>query len=72
VLASINEDANSSLATIDPHTGKVTHYAYSEPLPSDGGTDAISIYHHMILISASAPGTTGAPAPQPYYPASTR
>jgi hypothetical protein len=69
VLATVNEDANSSLATIDPHTGEVAHYAYSEPLPSDGGTDAISISHGMILISASAPGTTGAPAPQPYYPA---
>ena len=47
----------------------VTQYAYSEPLPHNGGTDAISIYHGQILISASAPGTTGAPAPQPTYPA---
>ncbi len=45
------------------------HYRYSEPLPHNGGTDAISIYHGQILISASAPGTTGAAAPQPTYPA---
>jgi hypothetical protein len=42
---------------------------YSEPLPHDGGTDAISIYGGEILISASAPGTTGMAAPQPTYPA---
>ncbi len=69
VIATVNEDANSSLYTIDPASGEVVHYEYSEPLPSDGGTDAISIYRGMVLISASAPGTTGAPAPQPSYPA---
>jgi hypothetical protein len=69
VIATVNEDANSSLYTIDPSSGEVVHYAYSGPLPSDGGTDAISIYHGTILISASAPGTTGLPAPQPTYPA---
>ncbi len=69
LIATVNEDANSSLYTIDPISGEIVHYAYSEPLPSDGGTDAISIYHGMVLISASAPGTTGAPAPQASYPA---
>ncbi|HYB31589.1 MAG TPA: hypothetical protein VEF89_33710 [Solirubrobacteraceae bacterium] len=72
VIATVNEDANSSLYTIDPHgsgSGSVVHYSYNESLPSNGGTDAISIYHGMILISASAPGTTGAAAPQPTYPA---
>ncbi len=69
LVATVNEDANSSLYTIDPTSGEVVHYSYNEPLPSDGGTDAISIYHRMILISASAPGTTGAPAPQSSYPA---
>jgi hypothetical protein len=55
---------------IDPRAGRsVVHYSYNEPLPSNGGTDAISIYRGMILVSASAPGTTGAPAPQPTYPA---
>ena len=47
----------------------VTRYAYSEPLPHGGGTDAISIFDGQILISASAPGTNGPPAPQPTYPA---
>ena len=69
VIATVNEDANSSLYTIDPINGTVTHYHYSEPLPSDGGTDAISIYRGRVLISASAPGTTGLPAPQATYPA---
>ncbi|MFZ0383741.1 MAG: hypothetical protein WCD11_22095 [Solirubrobacteraceae bacterium] len=70
VIATVNEDANSSLYLIDPRgAGSVVHYSYNEPLPSDGGTDAIEIYHGMILISASAPGTTGAAAPQPNYPA---
>jgi hypothetical protein len=73
VIATVNEDANSSLYTITPGAApgdQVLHYAYNEPLPHNGGTDAISIYHGRILISASAPGTTGTlPAPQPTFPA---
>ncbi|MGH3253227.1 MAG: hypothetical protein ACRDOI_44390, partial [Trebonia sp.] len=69
VIATVNEDAHSSLYTINPCTGAVTHYAYSKPLPHDGGTDAIAIYHGQILISASAPGTSGAAAPNAKYPA---
>ena len=67
VIVTVNEDANSSLFTISARTGHLTHYAYNKPLPHKGGTDAISIYHGQILISASAPGTTGtAPkAPRP-------
>jgi hypothetical protein len=69
VIATVNEDANSSLYLIDPNGG-ATHYQYSEPLPHNGGTDAISIYDGMVLISASAPGTTGTlAAPQPTFPA---
>jgi hypothetical protein len=68
VIATINEDAHSSLYLINPR-GDAAHYRYSKPLPSKGGTDAISIYHHRVLISASAPGTTGAAAPRPTYPA---
>jgi hypothetical protein len=49
--------------------GSVTHYSYSEPLPHNGGTDAISVYRGQILISASAPGTSGAAAPDAKYPA---
>ena len=68
VIATVNEDANSSIYLIDPG-GKAVHYRYNVPLPSHGGTDAIEVYHGLILLSASAPGTTGAAAPQPSYPA---
>jgi hypothetical protein len=72
VIATVNEDAHSSVYTIDPWASparQVHHFAYSGPLPSRGGTDAISVFHGLVLISASAPGTTGAAAPQPGYPA---
>ncbi len=69
VIATVNEDANSSLYSIDPWSGQVTHYRYNKPLPHNGGTDAISFYNGQMLISASAPGTTGAAAPNPAYPA---
>ena len=72
VVATINEDAHSSLDTIRPGArpgGQVERYAYSEPLPHHGGTDAISVFHGKLLISASAPGTTGAAAPNQAYPA---
>jgi hypothetical protein len=72
VIATVNEDANSSLYTITPDASpsdQIVHYSYNKPLPHNGGTDAISIYRGQILISASAPGTTGAAAPQPDYPA---
>ncbi len=69
VIATVDEDAHSSLYVIgNPDTPPV-HYSYSRPLPSKGGSDAISIYHGMVLISASAPGTTGAAAPRASYPA---
>jgi hypothetical protein len=69
VVATVNEDAHSSLYTINPSSGQVVHYAYNKALPSKGGTDAISFYKGQMLISASAPGTTGAAAPNPAYPA---
>jgi hypothetical protein len=69
VIATINEDAHSSIYTINPRTRALTHYRYNEPLPHKGGTDAISIYHGLIFVSASAPGTTGAAAPNAKYPA---
>ncbi len=62
VIATVYEDANSALYTIQPSTHAVTAYQYSEPLPHLGGTDAISIDRGRIFISASAPGTTGTPA----------
>ena len=67
VIATVNEDLNSSLYDITG--GRVVHYAYNKALPHNGGTDAISFYRGQMLISASAPGTTGAKAPNAAYPA---
>ena len=69
LVATVNEDANSSLYTIRPATGVLTHYAYDKPLPHHGGTGAISFDHGLMLISAPAPGTAGPAAPDPRYPA---
>ena len=71
VIATVNEDFNSSVYTIDRASLQVLHYNYNEPLPHFGGTDAISIYHGQVYVSASAPGTGpgSAPAPQATYPA---
>jgi hypothetical protein len=65
VLATVNEDSNSSLYTVSG--GTVTHYTYTpSKLPHLGGTDAVAVYNGKILISASAPGTSGkAPASAP-------
>ena len=72
LIATVNEDANSSVYTITPGAPpahQVVHYRYNIPLPHNGGTDAISIWDGKVLISASAPGTVGPAAPQPTYPA---
>ena len=72
LIATVNEDAHSSIYTITPGAragDQVQHFSYNVPLPSKGGTDAISVYRGLVLISASAPGTTGAAAPQASYPA---
>ena len=67
VIATVNEDLNSSLYDITG--GTVVHYTYNKALPHHGGTDAISFYQGQMLISASAPGTTGAAPPDAAYPA---
>jgi len=73
IIATVNEDAHSSIYSIEPDgnagDAQVIHYSYNEALPHKGGTDAISFYKGMMLVSASAPGTTGSAAPQPGYPA---
>jgi hypothetical protein len=72
VIATVNEDNNSSLYLIDPDappSTAVSHYQYKELLPHGGGTDAISVFEGKLFISASAPGTVGLAAPQPTYPA---
>jgi hypothetical protein len=65
LIATVNEDGNSSLYTIDllaPPGSQITHYSYiKNPLPHGGGTDAVTVDHGMILVSASAPTvSTGA------------
>jgi hypothetical protein len=65
VFATVNEDAKSSLYTLSG--GTITHYTYTpSSLPNLGGTDAVAVDNGKILISASAPGTSGkAPASTP-------
>jgi len=66
LIVTVNEDGNSSLFIISPGAPighQVQHYKYSlNPLPHGGGTDAISVYHGAILISASAPTVANGPA----------
>jgi hypothetical protein len=58
VFAAVNEDSKSSLYVVSG--GTVTHYAYTpSSLPHMGGTDAVAVLNGKILISASAPGTSG-------------
>jgi hypothetical protein len=73
VIATVNEDGNSSLYTIrlSHRSGAdVTHYTYS-PAPDSaatggvftgGGTDAVSVYRGEILLSASNPTPANATA----------
>jgi hypothetical protein len=70
VVATVDEDGNSSLYTIAEEGGAIRHYRYdANPLPHNGGTDAVSVWGDELVVSASAPGTTGAGAPQAAYPA---
>ncbi|MGH9077552.1 MAG: hypothetical protein ACRDY0_08905 [Acidimicrobiales bacterium] len=62
LVATVDEDSNTSLYTIDPEAlpiDQVVHYEYdpANPLPHGGGTDALSVYQGRLLVSASAPGT---------------
>jgi hypothetical protein len=65
VIVTVNEDSKSSLYTISG--GTLTHYTYTpSTLPSMGGTDAVAVNNGKMLVSASAPGTSGkAPASAP-------
>lgn len=66
VVATVNEDSNSSLFAVSGGSAAATHYTYSGPLPHKGGTDNVAYYNGKLLISASAPGTSGkAPASAP-------
>lgn len=62
VIATVNEDGDSSLYTITPDrrghsdADDVKHYTYSQnPLPHGGGTDSVVVRDGVIFISASAP-----------------
>lgn len=57
LLATINEDSNSSFAVVDPNLGTVTEFRYS-PSPTvggNGGTDSIALWHQQIVVSHSNP-----------------
>jgi hypothetical protein len=65
VIATVNEDGNSSLYTITPSasTQQVGHYTYSpSPLAHGGGTDSISVDSGHILVAAANPSATTGPA----------
>jgi hypothetical protein len=66
VIATVDEDANSSLYTITPGapSGAVQHYQYapSGTLPHGGGTDSVTVMSGRIFIAASAPTIGTGPA----------
>jgi hypothetical protein len=71
VIATVNEDGNSSIYTIAPKAAKaaVSHYSYnSNPLPHGGGTDSVTVRGGVVYVVASAPAkdangsTAGKPA----------
>ncbi|HEY7947419.1 MAG TPA: hypothetical protein VID75_07075, partial [Acidimicrobiales bacterium] len=64
ILATVNEDGNSSLFVINPTTSKVVHFAYNvDPTTlGGGGTDAVSVIGGQILTSGSNPSLLTAPA----------
>ena len=69
VVATVNEDGQSSLYTVDPEAGGsgVTHYCYDQnPLPHGGGTDSVAFYGGRLILSASAPSPAPAAVPAVY------
>lgn len=56
LIATVNEDANSSVYTIS--AAGLRHYNYSSPPPHGGGTDAVTISHGQAYVSASNPSPT--------------
>lgn len=59
IVATVNEDANSSLYTVTPGAAaadQVKHFSYSpNPLPHGGGTDSITVADGQLFVVASAP-----------------
>jgi hypothetical protein len=69
VIATTDEDGNAHLFVLDPSSPQAVEYKVPA-LAQHGGFDAISFWKGMMLISASAPGTSGGKAPpQASYPA---
>ena len=67
LVATVNEDGNSSIYLIDPTAGSTpVHYAYSGKLPHGGGTDAIAVQNGTVLVTASAPDSKVKSAPAVY------
>ena len=67
LIATVNEDGNSSVYLIDPTAGSApVHYHYSAKPPHGGGTDAISVLNGTVLITASAPDSKVKAAPAVY------
>jgi hypothetical protein len=67
LIATVNEDGNSSLYVIKPAAAgpgqQLVHYTYSpNPLVHGGGTDAPHMYRGQIFISASNPSSAVGPA----------
>ncbi|MDQ0276715.1 hypothetical protein QO003_001018 [Arthrobacter silviterrae] len=62
LLLTANEDGNSSFATLSPGAAvPLARYSYSG-LTHGGGTDAITLRHGKIVVSASAPSDSTGPA----------
>jgi len=64
LIATVNEDGNSSLYTIQPSSGDVDHFTYNvDPVSlGGGGTDAVSVQGGTIYVSGSNPAGASAPA----------
>jgi|GEM_PF-2436205 hypothetical protein len=64
LVATVTEDANSSVYTIVPGANPpIAHYTYSQnPLPHGGGTGSISLYRGHLLVSATNPTVADGPA----------
>jgi len=65
IIVTVNSAANSSIYSIQPG-GSVTHYAYSQALPSKGGTGEATYLGSQLLVTASQPTAPAASSPAVY------
>jgi hypothetical protein len=66
IVVTANSAGHAVIYTIDG--GSVTRYTFSKALPSNGGVAGATFYKGQLVVTASAPGSTGHPAPQAAYP----